>query len=60
MMFVGCLSGQGGREPDDDTVQKALETDDHVDPGPASWLDLLAYRPNGEQVWLPHQAEGLA
>ena len=26
MMFVGCLSGQGGREPDDDTVQKALET----------------------------------
>ena len=26
MMFVGCLSGQGGREPSDDTVQKALET----------------------------------
>ena len=59
MMFVGCLSGQGGREPDDDTVQKALETMIMSIQG-GIVAHLLAYRPNGEQVWLPDQAEGLA
>ena len=59
MMFVGCLSGQGGREPDDDTVQKALETMIMSIQG-GIVAHLLAYRPNGEQVRLAGEAEGLA
>ena len=59
MMFVGCLSGQGGRGLDDDTVQKALETMLMSIQG-GIVAHLLAYRPNGEQVRLAGEAEGLA
>ena len=59
MMFVGCLSGQGGRGLDDNTVQKALETMIMSIQG-GIVAHLLAYRPNGEQVRLAGEAEGLA
>ena len=58
MMFVGCLSGQGGRGLDDNTVQKALETMIMSIQG-GIVAHLLAYRPNGEQVQLAGAAEGL-
>ena len=58
MMFVGCLSGQGGRGLDDDTVQKALETMLMSIQG-GIVAHLLAYRPNGEQVQLAGAVEGL-
>lgn len=52
MVFVGCLSGQGGREPSDDATQKALETMvKSIQGGLVSHL--LIYRPNGDQVSLP-------
>ena len=59
MMFVGCLSGQGGREPSDDATQNALETMIMSVQG-GIVAHLLAYRPNGEQAWLPDQTEGQA
>ena len=40
-------------------MQKALETMIMSIQG-GIVAHLLAYRPNGEQVWLPDQAEGLA
>jgi hypothetical protein len=58
MMFVGCLSGQGGRGLDDNTVQKALETMIMSIQG-GIVAHLLAYRPNGEQVQLAGAVEGL-
>lgn len=50
-VFVGCLSGQGDREPSDDEVTKALEV--MVKSIQGGIIDhLLTYRPDGEQVRL--------
>ena len=50
-VFVGCLSGQGDREPSDAEVTKALEV--MVKSVQGGIIDhLLVYRPDGEQVRL--------
>jgi hypothetical protein len=50
-VFVGCLSGQGDREPSDAEVTKALEV--MVKSIQGGIIDhLLTYRPDGEQVRL--------
>jgi hypothetical protein len=50
-VFVGCLSGQGDREPSDEEVTKALEV--MVKSIQGGIIDhLLTYRPDGEQVRL--------
>lgn len=51
MVFAGCLSGTGDREPSDDAVQKALETMVKSIQGGVIG-HLLCYRPDGEQVRL--------
>jgi len=52
MVFVGCLGGQGDREPSDEATQKALESMiKSIQGGLVSHL--LMYRPDGEQVRLP-------
>ena len=52
LVFVGCLGGQGDREPSDEAAQQALETMvKSIQGGVVGHL--LAYRPNGEQVRLP-------
>ncbi len=52
MVFVGCLSGQGDREPSDEATQQALETMvKSIQGGVVNHL--LIYRPNGQQVSLP-------
>ncbi len=49
--FVGCLSGQGDREPGDEEVTQALEV--MVKSIQGGIIDhLLTYRPDGEQVRL--------
>ncbi|MCC4114013.1 ribonucleotide reductase subunit alpha [Aromatoleum toluclasticum] len=56
MVFVGCLSGQGDREPSDEATQQALETMvKSIQGGVVNHL--LIYRPDGQQVSLP-QAPG--
>lgn len=50
-VFVGCLSGQGDREPSDEEVTKALEVMVKSIQGGIIG-HLLTYRPNGEQVRL--------
>lgn len=51
VVFVGCLSGQGDREPSDEAVQQALETMvKSIQGGVVGHL--LAYRQDGEQVRL--------
>lgn len=52
MVFVGCLSGQGDREPSDEATQQALETMVKSIQGGVV-KHLLIYRPNGQQVDLP-------
>lgn len=50
-VFVGCLSGQGDREPSDEEVTKALEV--MVKSIQGGIIDhLLTYRPDGEQIRL--------
>ncbi len=52
MVFVGCLSGQGDREPSDEAAQKALEAMvKSIQGGVVGHL--LIYRPDGQQVKLP-------
>ena len=51
MVFVGCLSGLGDREPSDEATQQALETMVKSIQGGVIG-HLLAYRPDGEQVRL--------
>jgi len=52
MVFVGCLSGQGDREPSDEATQQALETMvKSVQGGVVKHL--LIYRPDGQQIKLP-------
>lgn len=56
MVFVGCLSGQGDREPSDEATQQALENMvKSIQGGVVNHL--LIYRPDGQQVSLP-QAPG--
>ncbi len=51
MVFVGCLGGQGDREPTDEEAQKAMELMvKSIQGGMVGHL--LAYRPDGEQVRL--------
>ncbi|HJV27751.1 MAG TPA: ribonucleotide reductase subunit alpha [Aromatoleum sp.] len=52
MVFVGCLSGQGRREPSDEATQQALETMVKSIQGGVV-KHLLTYRPDGQQVTLP-------
>ncbi len=52
MVFVGCLSGQGDREPSDEATQQALETMVKSIQGGVV-KHLLIYRPDGQQVSLP-------
>lgn len=52
LVFVGCLSGEGGREASDETTDQALETMvKSIQGGVVGHL--LAYRPDGKQVRLP-------
>lgn len=58
IVFVGCLSGQGDREPSDEASQQALETMiKSIQGGVVGHL--LAYRPDGQQVRLPGLADSL-
>ena len=52
MVFVGCLSGQGDREPSDEAAQQALETMVKSIQGGVV-KHLLIFRPDGQQVNLP-------
>lgn len=55
LVFVGCLGGQGDREPSDEEARMAMETMiKSIQGGVVGHL--LAYRPDGEQVKIPGMA----